>query len=358
MTAGVTDMQRFDGSAHSARLSYTGLSDPDAAVLIDTLHRDVIVPNVDRIIDRFYEALAKSREFNALVRTDAERQRIRDTQRRYLLELGRNVNTRKYFEDRVRIGVVHYRVGVSLSLYQCFFSLLQVLIIESIPKGIRSDPAAYEAMVTLIVRLMSLDMSLATETYHSTSVSGLERSIDHFRHEGEVLRQTLRLDSLTGVFTRGFSIEMLTSAIREAQQLERPLCVVMADIDRFKKINDRFGHVFGDHVLRIVGARIGSQARSIDAVGRYGGDEFIIVLRDTDLVEGTRVAERICHQVAEAPIHKNEYQVPVTLSLGVAAVRSGDVLESLTERADQCLYQAKHAGRNSVRSELDLPNPG
>jgi len=354
MSAGTVRPLQLDGSAIQERLRLTGLSAPGVADLIEVLQRRVISPNVDEIVHDFYHELGEHRDFTSIVTSDDQLARLMASQRHYLLRFGDGIDTPRYFEDRIRIGAVHYAAGVSLSLYQCFFSLLQLLIIENFPDDIRASPEMFEDLVMLVIRLTSLDMSLATEAYHATTVRRLEATVDEFRQEGETLRQHLRLDSLTGVYTRDHAIQSLKMEVANALAQGSPLCVVMADVDHFKDINDEFGHLVGDHVLEIVARRIAGEARASDIVGRYGGEEFMLVFQGTAIDVGLVVAERIRSQVASAPVKKNSSIVPVSVSLGVAALSHDDSAETLTARADRCLYAAKRAGRNRVCSERDL----
>jgi diguanylate cyclase (GGDEF)-like protein len=125
----------------------------------------------------------------------------------------------------------------------------------------------------------------------------------------------------------------------------------MADLDQFKKINDEHGHLVGDHVLRIAAARMVAGARTSDEIGRYGGEEFIFVLQDTDLETAGDVAERVRARMNSDAIHHHKAVINVSLSLGIAQARSDDTVDTLIERADATLYAAKLAGRDCVMLE-------
>jgi diguanylate cyclase (GGDEF)-like protein len=203
-------------------------------------------------------------------------------------------------------------------------------------------------MIQFIIKVTALDMSLAVETYYTDKVVSLERSIDSMRGEGELLRKNLRTDSLTKLCSRDFSIQVLKEALESSQQNGRPLSVVMADLDHFKSVNDHYGHLVGDQVLGTVAARISCDARERDTMGRYGGEEFLIILEHTGLADAMQVAERIRKEVGANPVHVDDITVPVTISLGVAEACDNDDAKSLTARADRALYAAKAAGRNRV----------
>ena len=232
---------------------------------------------------------------------------------------------------------------------------MQSLLIDNIPEELSSNPSTFKTMVQFIIKIVALDMSLAIEAYCidrvgslQKSIDTMERSIDTMRGEGEALRRTLRIDSLTKLCTRAFSIQVLNAALSISHDTHRPLCVVMADLDHFKKINDTYGHPFGDKILAAVAARMSSDARDRDTIGRYGGEEFILILEDTHLVKAGILAERIRKRVSLDPIGIGGVAVEMTLSLGIAEVRDDDDAESVIARADRALYAAKSAGRNRV----------
>jgi diguanylate cyclase (GGDEF)-like protein len=156
-------------------------------------------------------------------------------------------------------------------------------------------------------------------------------------------------DAVTGVFNRrGFS-DLGRREVDRARRFMRPLSVIMFDIDFFKTINDTYGHSCGDNMLRMIAERVKSNIREVDIMGRYGGDEFVILLPETDLFVATNVAERLRMCVSDSPVMIEENPVQVTISLGVARL-TADIagLAALMDRADTAMYAAKHAGRNRV----------
>jgi len=160
-------------------------------------------------------------------------------------------------------------------------------------------------------------------------------------------------DSLTGLHNRLYLETHLATLFKRAVERRRPLSVLMTDIDRFKLVNDTYGHDGGDEVLREFAKRLRRNVRGSDLASRYGGEEFFIVMPDTDATIAAIVAERIRREVASTPfgVNRNAATIPVTISVGIASVLPrGDSVADLLKRADDALYDAKAAGRNRVVS--------
>jgi len=156
-------------------------------------------------------------------------------------------------------------------------------------------------------------------------------------------------DGLTGVYTRRYFIERFDEEIKRASLRKSSVAFLMIDADHFKMINDQHGHLTGDQVLKEISKIIQENVREIDIVGRFGGEEFCVVLPDTDM-EGSRVvAERIRKSAEKRSIKAYDNTVSVTLSIGIAIYPSdGKLLEEMMDKADWALYRAKSQGRNCV----------
>jgi len=189
-------------------------------------------------------------------------------------------------------------------------------------------------------------------------IAALQRDLDEVRRES-------MLDPLTKIFNRKSFDEGMLKAFAEAE-LGTSFCLMLLDIDHFKRFNDTWGHQTGDQVLRLVAMTLKSNIKGQDMAARYGGEEFAAILPETDIEGALIVADNIRKAVQAKELLKrstNEKLGRITASFGLAMYRAGDTPSSLIERADRCLYAAKHAGRNRVFSELELkdgdrPMPG
>jgi two-component system, cell cycle response regulator len=157
-------------------------------------------------------------------------------------------------------------------------------------------------------------------------------------------------DFLTCLWNRAAIMDILGKELARQKRAEGPLALIMADIDHFKQVNDVYGHLVGDAVLREASRRLESHVRPYDSVGRFGGEEFLIVVPGCERQDARSLAERLRSAFSETPMVTSEGALQVTLSLGVAVVDSGIGLDSdsIIRAADESLYRAKNAGRNRV----------
>ncbi len=191
---------------------------------------------------------------------------------------------------------------------------------------------------------------------HTLSVSLVSyRLIRRVSRQNQLLDELRRIDALTGLYDRGHWQEQAEATLHRHHATDEPACLVMLDIDHFKQINDQHGHTVGDEVLRALARIVLSNVRATDCAGRYGGDEFAIVLRGMHLDGATAVAHRIREQVQALQLHDMP-GLQFTTSMGVAtADHRHSSLRAWTNAADAELYQAKAAGRNRV-SASSMPD--
>jgi diguanylate cyclase (GGDEF)-like protein len=187
---------------------------------------------------------------------------------------------------------------------------------------------------------------LAELANHELQVAALSAAQVALASSNEELEMKVRIDVLTHLWNRRAILELLGVELAQARQPS--VAVLMIDVDHFKRVNDRHGHAAGDQALRAVAERLRMGVRVMDAVGRYGGEEFLAVLAGVDEAEALRIAERVREQIARKAVSFEQREIPVTCSIGIALGSSADDADTLIRRADQALYRAKRAGRNRV----------
>lgn len=177
------------------------------------------------------------------------------------------------------------------------------------------------------------------------------RSHDGLVETREALEFEASHDPLVHIWNRRAIIELLGTELGRAKRLNTPLSVFFVDLDSFKRVNDSFGHVVGDDVLRSTAEKISRTVREYDHVGRYGGEEFLVVLPNCTAETAQEVAERVRQQIGNEPFVIAPIQVKTTASIGVCQWHSGQNILELIQRADAAMYRAKQYGRNRVEAE-------
>ena len=178
-----------------------------------------------------------------------------------------------------------------------------------------------------------------------------KRYADRLRHNVQLSLEMAITDQLTGLHNRRYMSRHLDTLLGNAKRNERPLAFVIMDIDHFKHVNDTHGHDIGDEVLKEFAGRIAANTRGIDLACRYGGEEFVVAMPDTDIAFATNIAERLRQSIETTPvkISRGPGQLNITVSIGIAKYEGNDdSAEKLLHRADQALYRAKRSGRNRV----------
>jgi diguanylate cyclase len=184
--------------------------------------------------------------------------------------------------------------------------------------------------------------------YGSSLREALYKNANELKRAYARIEELADTDELTGTFNRRCIMKNLEEEIVRAQRSGRACTVAMIDLDFFKRVNDRFGHPIGDEVLRTFGLILFANIREIDKIGRYGGEEFLLILPEAGIGEATKALDRLRSMVAEVDWPTIASGLQVTMSAGTAQVRDGDTSESLLTRADEALYRAKAKGRNRV----------
>lgn len=226
---------------------------------------------------------------------------------------------------------------------------LQLLNSTMVAVSLREGGGGASRRPSSIMPQSSADLMDPYARQHSRIITRLVHFVNAVTHELELANQSIMklsvTDQLTGLNNRRKLDEELNEIVGFAVRYQQPFSVILMDIDHFKQVNDTHGHLVGDDVLKHMADILRVSVRDTDVLGRWGGEEFLLILPNTDLEQALRTAEKLRQTVEQA-------QFPVvghkTGSLGVAAYGVGDTLTTLLDRADQALYEAKHGGRNRV----------
>lgn len=195
----------------------------------------------------------------------------------------------------------------------------------------------------MVQKNQELELQLVSS---SSQVAELRKNLDSVKKEAQT-------DGLTGLANRKAFDRQIRNCIEDADETEKPLVLMMLDIDHFKEFNDSHGHQVGDQVLRLVARTLTDGVKGRDFAARYGGEEFSIILTDTTLESGVKVAEALRKMVENKEVvnkTNNQNLGRITLSIGLAMYKQGETVSDFIERADKALYAAKQAGRNRVHA--------
>jgi two-component system cell cycle response regulator len=234
-------------------------------------------------------------------------------------------------------------------------------------RRVKADPATADIRVMMVTALSGVDdlkraFEAGADDYLTTPVNGLalmarirgqlrrKRLQDRLQENFERSLSLALTDELTGLYNRRYLLAHLDELLDRVNHDRTSAAVLLLDIDHFRQVNDTYGHAAGDDVLRELATRARNSVRSVDLVARLGGEEFVVVMPETDIVIATEVAELLRLAVAREPfiIGTGGMKVAVTISIGATVAASGDGRAELLKRADNALYSAKNGGRNQV----------
>jgi diguanylate cyclase (GGDEF)-like protein len=251
--------------------------------------------------------------------------------------------------DIVKLSLLALALLAIVLLWQCWHDP------TSYPPDIAISHFFYAATIIWPISVLTawtgeLQKKLATQK------AALQKALEQIKRQAES-------DDLTGLINRRAAMPVLQSEIAARHQGHGPICLALLDIDRFKTVNDKYGHQTGDEALRMF-AKLGKTAlRAGDMFARWGGEEFLLMLPDSSITQGVECIERLRTTLATASFDFVSPGFKLTLSAGVTDLRKADTLETLLERADQAMYQAKKMGRDMIitssgPSGLNLLQPG
>ena len=297
---------------------------------VEAIHLDEIFANL------FYQHLRAFPELRRLIPDDTTLERLKKTQSRYFRDMTNGIYGAEYAESRVRVGLMHQRVGLQPKWYTGAYRKYLSFLLTNLYAQYSKEPEKFITTFDALMKIIFFDMELALDAYF---FSDKKKIFHHANH-----------DALTGLPNRNLLLDRINQALRQSNRLDSSVAVLFIDLDRFKNINDSLGHNVGDHVIVEVSHRLSSNLREADTIARLGGDEFAVVLTgiEQEAIIGQLVEKlvRSLHQ----PIMAGHHELYVSASIGVAVYpMDGVTQEELLKNADAAMYWAKQDGRNTFR---------
>ncbi|WP_029935713.1 GGDEF domain-containing protein [Thiomicrospira pelophila] len=337
----------------SHRMNLLSLTSEELSLLHG--HKSIIEDNIDVIVDEFYEKQTEIDEISLLIGDADTLMRLRAAQRKYVMDLFSGSYDSEYVNNRLRIGMVHKRIGVEPKLYLSAVRTLKEMIIKTL-KRIISDKDLYDRTIDALEKLLYFDTTLVFDTYIDSLVGEIENAKNRTEIyakslEEKVAERTLQLeeqaqlDPLTNLYNQRVMQELLSRDLATSKRRQVKLSLVYFDIDQFKNINDTHGHLKGDDVLKSIGKAMLNNVRSTDIACRYGGDEFCIILPDCGADEAKVICKKIMNEF-------NEKYPDYSFSVGIAETGLDEYIDGdqLIKIADDKMYQAKKDGGFQVRT--------
>ena len=293
------------------------------------LGRSLDIDSIRDVVTQQLPKLAGSDEAWAMMRTERHWQALAGTARENRRELER---TRESLADRALHTDSHATDPVSMEGHVCI-----PMTAGGHAVGVLGVPESSGPFTEGRWRVLAATAALLGIALRNAQVV-------------QELREHSLRDGLTGCFNRTHALEVLDVELRRARRSHLPVSLIMFDLDHFKDVNDRYGHLCGDAVLAAVGSRMKDVLRGSDLKCRYGGEEFLVLLPETPIEGAKRVADTLRRELADLPIHWKDETLNITASFGVAMALPSEIdCEAIINRADQALYRAKEQGRNCVR---------
>ncbi len=238
--------------------------------------------------------------------------------------------------------------GFSVKLGEYINQLYEASSLDEISRVKKAIITETEKLRDFSIAISKRLKELEQQTKH------LQEKILNLQKKLDEVKEKVLLDPLTGIYNRKALITKLNEMLDLFKRKKRVFSFLMIDLDHFKTINDTYGHSIGDKVLKSAVSVMRKNLREYDELFRYGGEEFSAILPETDLKEAKKIAERLRRAVSSVSFVVKEERFSVTISIGVATSKPGDIPDSIIERSDKALYTAKRMGRNRVVSEEDI----
>ena len=312
--------------------------------------KSLIAPVVEDLVDLFYARQVEVEEIARLIGDAETLARLKNHLTRYILTLFDGEYGMEYVLSRLRIGLVHKRIGVPPKLYLPSFRNLFTLLRQAILDKNR-DCGACQCRLDALEKIMLFDLELVFDTYIHSLLDEVARGKKELEEYAESLEETVaqrtdelaRLasrDGLTGLLNQRSFYEELRREIARALRAEGQLALIYLDLDGFKAVNDNQGHRRGDEILTEVAELIRRVVRAEDIAARYGGDEFSIILPHSGIADAKEVGQRLIDAFGQAP---RLLGTGVTLSIGIAAGGQADLRDAdlLVKKADAAMYRSK-----------------
>lgn len=296
---------------------------------------------IETVLDQFYHDIDQIPEAAKLLADPEIRERARAGQKYHLLnEVYAGHYDQDYYDRVKQLGLFHWERGIDLGEYTSAYHRVLGYFTHLIIEEFNDKPSYMLHVIMAVQRVTFMDMELTTKAYESCHQA--------YQHK------LIHTDPLTGIGNRRSMMTDLEEGIEAYEHGAEPLSLALMDLDRFKGINDHFGHVIGDKILKKFSNDLHKNLRQTDTIFRFGGDEFAVVMHNTHSSHAVKILERARKSISTDCLSCNLGKVHINFSAGVAEYKlTYNTVESFIEKADLALYLAKKQGRGQIKEFAD-----
>lgn len=366
----LAEQLRINQFEYDKRKSLLDLKTEDIEYLVQA--KPYISKEIDNIIDSFYTWQLENKDTAALIRDAETLRRLKNAMKHYIYELFEGIYDSIYVDKRLRIGMVHHRIGVSPKLYISAISQLEILLCRLIDNADNSYIPEENKHKTneALRKLLKLDTELVFDTYIFSLVSDVDAVKAELTEHAENLEQVIAertqalkessiRDALTGLYNHRALFDNLRRELSRSSRNNEIVSLIYFDLNGFKKINDRKGHLAGDNVLVTISDIVSKEIREEDIACRYGGDEFCIILPQSTIKDSNLIVDRIIDKCK-----KEETLSEISFSVGIVSTGPDHymLIDELVAKADQLMYVSKEKSRHqpgyqiTLDTESSMPN--
>lgn len=343
------------------RKEYFGLTEADSRILVSM--RELIGDNIAEIVDFFYQKVLPFHEMDRIIGDAETLRRLKNYQRTYILSLFDGQYDEDYVHSRLRVGVVHKRLGVEPKFYVSALHNLNSILRDIVISNNKKECDACGVNLEAIEKIIMFDLSLTFDTYIHSIMDEVQRSKEEQEAYAEsleevisertkLLRELARHDGLTNLLNQHSFYSELQRELLRGQRRNHPTVLIYFDLDGFKKLNDSQGHKRGDDILVAVAKAMKSNIRESEISARYGGDEFCVILPDSSLQAAEQLCQRLCIAIKEATAGSG---VSCSMGIAISTAENNYDANTLVKKADKAMYEAKKESGFTIKiADQDL----
>jgi len=329
------------------RKEFFNLTDDDCEILASI--RGIVSDNIEDIVEAFYEKILPFPEIDRIIGDAETLIRLKNHQRHYIFSLFDGQYDEDYVLTRLRVGVVHKRIGVDPKFYVSAVYNLSSILRNIIIAIENKDCSICSSRLAAIEKIIMFDLSFVFDTYINSLMDEVERSkleLEQYVESLEevisertkLLKEQARHDGLTSLLNQHSFYSELRSELLRGQRRSHSTALIYFDLDHFKQLNDTHGHKRGDEILVAVAESMKKGLRETDIPARYGGDEFCVILPESSLQEAKQVCEKLCEAIKKSTEGSG---ISCSMGIAISSVEENYDANSLVKKADKAMYEAK-----------------